>query len=438
MKRSYILFGCGGFLYKRLEEIEKVINIVCVCDNNRDLWGKKWLDKYDCISPAELMNYFGYEVLISVEKEDVSASIKAQLNEMNIICRHLNDALSEVWLENHMPLDVELRKMMEMKSPRIILLGAPAHSNLGDQAQTYCIQSLVRKIWPERGVAVFEGNPLRKNYYYLLYFIRKIIAPEDILFVHSGYHCTDLFQKEEDLNEKIVRLFPERKIVFFPQTIHFKSEDSLERSKKIYNSHGNLTIMCRDEVSYGLAKEYYTKCKLILMPDVVTSLIGRRSYSENRKGIMLCLRGAENEESNITEEQKQLLINKLTELREVKVTDTDSPLKWSEIREKRGEVIEKEIAFYSQFELIVTDRYHGMIFSLIANTPVIVIPSSDHKLSSGVRWFPKEIYKKISLITDCSEIWETARKLLCEDKVYENPPYLYNRYFADFKKYLVD
>ena len=305
IKQQYVIFGCGGFLERKLEEIEQVIDIVCICDNNKNMWGKKWRDKYECVSPDELINYIQYEVLISVEKEAVYREIEGQLCKNNFKCKHLNEVLSKAWIDNNMPIiDEELSEVIKTNIPRIFLLGAPAHSNLGDQAQTYCIQNLVEGVYPERRFFVFEGNPLRKDYYYLLYIIKNIIRPDDKILVHSGYHCTDLFQKEEDLNEKIVQLFLDKKLIFFPQTIFFKGKEALEKSKKIYNSHSDLTIMCRDIVSYGLAKEYYDKCNLVLFPDVVTSLIGKRKYTEDRRGILLCLRGLEYEESNITSEEK--------------------------------------------------------------------------------------------------------------------------------------
>lgn len=436
IKQNYIIFGCGGFLTRRLEEIEKVINIVCVCDNNQDMWGKKWSNKYLCISPEDLSKYKHMEVLISVENEDAYNSIKNQLYDKNISCRHVNEVLSEAWINNKMPIDDYLKEMMDSTLPRIILLGAPAHSNLGDQAQTYCIQSLIEESFKERKLFIFEGNPLRKNYYYLLYLIKNIITSKDKVLVHSGYHCTDLFQKEENLNEKIVQLFPENKLIFLPQTIYFKSQRALKKSMEVYNSHRDLTIMCRDRVSYGLAKTYYNKCKLVLFPDFVTSLIGRRNYNEERKGILLCLRGMENEESNMTEEKKELLLQELCKLDEVTVTDTNSQLFWQVIREKRKEVIEKELEYYSRFKLIITDRYHGMIFSLIANTPVIVIPSTDHKLSSGVQWFPHNMFPDIFQADNCDEIYKIAEQIIDADNPNINPPYFYNKYFSNLVEIL--
>ena len=52
-----------------------------------------------------------------------------------------------------------------------------------------------------------------------------------------------------------------------------------------------------------------------------------------------------------------------------------------------------EIERYSHYKLIVTDRYHGTIFSLVAGTPVIIIKTTDHKVITGAEWF-KGLYDK--------------------------------------------
>lgn len=36
---------------------------------------------------------------------------------------------------------------------------------------------------------------------------------------------------------------------------------------------------------------------------------------------------------------------------------------------------------------IITDRYHGMIFSLISDTPVVVLGTNGHKVKEGATWF---------------------------------------------------
>lgn len=46
---------------------------------------------------------------------------------------------------------------------------------------------------------------------------------------------------------------------------------------------------------------------------------------------------------------------------------------------------------YSKYKVVITDRYHGTIFSLVACTPVIVLKTTDHKVITGAEWF-KGIY----------------------------------------------
>jgi exopolysaccharide biosynthesis predicted pyruvyltransferase EpsI len=61
----------------------------------------------------------------------------------------------------------------------------------------------------------------------------------------------------------------------------------------------------------------------------------------------------------------------------------------------KEKVIFDQIRMMSKHKLTVTDRYHGTIFSVIANTPVIVLGSTDHKLSSGVKWFSDKLFSKV-------------------------------------------
>lgn len=63
----------------------------------------------------------------------------------------------------------------------------------------------------------------------------------------------------------------------------------------------------------------------------------------------------------------------------------------------------------SHYRLVITDRYHGAIFSQIVSTPTIVLSSADHKLSSGVKWFPKEQFTNyIAYANDLDEAYQLA------------------------------
>jgi len=435
--KKYIIFGCGNYFKQRLDLFESIMDIECVCDNNSSLWGTVWNERYECISPQQLLKYSEYDIIISVQAESDVRDISIQLDAMGVKYLHINELIAESVINAKVKLEYEdsekFEEMVESQSEHVIVLGAPAHSNLGDQAQSYCIQTIIEEQFPQKKVFVFEGNILRKNYYFLLYLIRSSIRENDIILIHSGYHCTDLFLKEELLNEKIIELFQNKKLLFLPQTVFFKNEQLMKKSAEIYNTHPNVTIMCRDEISFAYAKTLYTNCKLMLYPDIVTSLIGRRKYNNKRKGILVCLRKLGSVESQFSEDKKEKLISDLSLIDTVSVTDTDSPVHWKIIREKRSEIIEKELEYYAQFKVIITDRYHGMIFSLISNTPVVVVGSTDHKLSSGIKWFPTNIYKSISFTENIDNICNIVKLIVNNDlSDIVNPTYLYDKYYKRF------
>ncbi len=57
----------------------------------------------------------------------------------------------------------------------------------------------------------------------------------------------------------------------------------------------------------------------------------------------------------------------------------------SDIRkDQRNFVIHEQLKNFSKHKLIITDRLHGLIFSLITNTPCIVMSSYNYKLNEYV------------------------------------------------------
>ena len=76
--------------------------------------------------------------------------------------------------------------------------------------------------------------------------------------------------------------------------------------------------------------------------------------------------------------------------------DTDIQASRFLIYNKKKYLVEKFLhATLSKCELVITDRFHGIIFALIANKPVIVLKTTDHKLTSGIQWFQKRFNKYV-------------------------------------------
>ena len=321
-----------------------------------------------------------------------------------------------------------LKRNISKTSPNIYLFGCPFHSNMGDQAQTYCIINWAKQNYPNHHVHTFY---LRNSTNRIINFIRKNIQNDDKIFFHSGYHLTNLYH-EQRVYCQIVEMFPDFPIVIFPQTINYTEPSVAKRTAELFNNHKNMTVLCRDEISYTTAQTLFNKCKLLLYPDVVTSLIGTKQFENQRSGILFCIRN--DKEAHYKPEQIAGLKAKVEKIDAVSMTDTTIKMTAPEIITDRGKVLDGIFDEYSRYRLIITDRYHGTIFSLIAGTPVIVLSSSDHKLSSGVKWFPAEFSDYVKYANNLDEALQFAESALQKNLENKLPDYFKQNYWNVLKQ----
>lgn len=323
------------------------------------------------------------------------------------------------------------REMLSYFSNKnLFVFGAPYHSNAGDQAQTYCIEKWAKENYPGYTVRIFDTRKITNNQN-ILRRIRKCIKREDKIFLHSGYHTTDLYMYEENMQRRVVELFPDHQVVMLPQTIFYQNMEEAKKAEEIYNSHPDLMILCRDEVSYNTANEIFPKAKKSLFPDIVTTLIGSYRYNYVRKGILICTRN--DKEGLVTSEEKERLIEQLSMIDTVDQTDTTLPIDANYFSLHRKEILEKEWDKYAHYKVVITDRYHGTIFSLIANTPVIVMPSTDHKLESGVKWFPESYKDYVTYCPDSKMIPDVVKAYYERKMDYNIPELFQTEYYSKLR-----
>lgn len=320
------------------------------------------------------------------------------------------------------------QKISETHSlPRIYFFCTPTHSNLGDQAQLYCWLRLMKEWYPTYEIVCV---PSRYRRFDTIRTIYANLQVNDIIYVHSGYLIFDPHPELPFILD-VIRGFYDKKIVILPQTVNLVGEWYQHIVAQVFNAHPNLTLFCRDEVSLGKARDLFPKVEIKLMPDVVTSLIGNTDFQFNnfdRKGVMLCVRN--DGEKLYSDDQIVELRNKF---KNIKVDICDTTIKapiWKWNKDREG-LIRSILSLFSHYQVIITDRYHGTIFSQIVNTPVIVISSTDHKLSSGAKWFPRDKFgENITFVNNLEEAYIKASEVLARNgKVIKNPSWFKDTYY---------
>lgn len=332
---------------------------------------------------------------------------------------------------------VSFKLLSTIFNKRVIIFVEPHHPNLGDLAQLMCTREWIKKTYPyhkiiEAGqIFIPFDNQLESHFFNLqvlkLLLLKLLIHKSDLLIGHSGYFFVD-HHSGWFAYELIVKKFPNNRFVILPQTINFFDPFVINRVKKSFSNNPNLTLICRDEVSYRKAQTLFEGIRLLLFPDIVTSLIGTKSFNNRRDGILFCLR--DDVESFYSEKEINTLTNRFANIRIEKV-DTTLRIPPKEVLKRTNFYIENMIEKMSTFQVVVTDRYHGTIFSAIASTPVVVINSSDHKLSSGVNWFPQDIFgNMVQYAKDLDDAYLKINNVLSQVKNRkDNPPYFKEKYW---------
>jgi len=153
---------------------------------------------------------------------------------------------------------------------------------------------------------------------------------------------------------------------------------ALEQSKKAINGCRKLTLCARDRVSYEFMKSVYN-VPVIEMRDIV-SFLDKEAFGksfEDRKGIVLCLRS--DIESALSSKDKKHIQN-ICENITSRLLISDTVIGEDVSEEQREEVLIAKWKVFGKSKLVVTDRLHGMIFSLITRTPCVVLGNNHHKV----------------------------------------------------------
>lgn len=271
---------------------------------------------------------------------------------------------------------------------KIFLFGSPLHGNLGDQAIALGEMHVLKKFFPDREIVDVPINYLESQNLWALGF-ENFVRRDDIIFWHGGGNFGNLWLHNEQTRRMTIAKFAENKIIVFPQSICFTDDDAGRReiaiSRKIYNAHKDLHIMTRDENSFGMAKKFFPAAKNYLLPDVVTVLQGILDDADvERQGVLFVLR---RDKEKVRDDEKISRLQKFLTAKKIPFTVTDTNIDKQVSLDDREQKVREKLMQFRKSKLIVTDRFHGVIFSVITRTPVVAFKSFDTKISAGIRWF---------------------------------------------------
>lgn len=284
------------------------------------------------------------------------------------------------------------KKIKNNSEKRIILIGTPIHGNLGD----HLIASESINLLKDWGYNDFIEVP---EFLYELFPYKIKAKKNDVIVIAGGGWMGDLYEDQMVIEDVIQRLC-DNKIIILPQTVYFSGKgrfSSSDKFKSILDNNKNVYLCLRERRSYNycLNKLNIPQDRCFLLPDMALLRMDKiKEHNKDNKKIIFSIRNdiEKSEEYEWLEKLKKEL-----ELQGYCCIDSSSVIDEKYIRiDKREQYIENKINEFADVQLVITDRLHSMIFSIIGGTKCIAFDNTTKKVS-GVydEWLKNESGLKI-------------------------------------------
>ena len=342
-----------------------------------------------------------------------------------------------VWkynINHYRDRQVKRLRGLSKANKHIFYLGITEQPNLGDMAQHYCIRKWISENYPDYELVMFESKVITDPRFTERFFgqLKKVFREDDIIVIQSGYCTQDLGGDHPLMHRLICEYMTESKILMMPQTIFFQHEENKRVCAENHNKAKNMLFLARDFMSYKIAKEMFPNIRVEAYPDIVTTLIGTLHFNHRRKGVCICTR---NDGEKLYSKDEIDALEKRFEADGISVLQKDTEGKESvqSIRANLKHFIETEIESYSSFEVTITDRYHGTIFSLCSGTPVIIIKTTDHKVTTGADWFKGVYDDYVYVAEDLDDAYNISKRIINVQLDHVLKPYFKREYYDKLK-----
>lgn len=296
--------------------------------------------------------------------------------------------------------------------PRALLFLRADYGNIGDLAISEAQRQFLLHALPSFEVVPVPISITEEA----LHSIRKQIAPGDIVTIVGGGNMGSMYPDIEALRQRVIRAFPDNRVICFPQTLDWDesgaSKRALTRIARVYARHPDLHVFARETVSLKKLKEMFSNrpsVKVGLAPDIVLSATGSAlgvNGVARPDGVLLCLR---NDGERRLGERDEAAVRQALVDSGLAVVETDTHAGGAGLSSDRcTQLVAGKLEQFAAARLVVTDRLHGMILAALAGTPCLVLPNANHKIrQTWLDWMtqvPQVRFLALSEIGDVSAV----------------------------------
>ena len=161
-------------------------------------------------------------------------------------------------------IDETLVPLIAGRSEQICIIDPPGHPNVGDSAIFLGELAFLRRNAPRARLDFFDVD----NYTPAC---DRFIRDSSTIMLHGGGNFGEIWPRHHALRLDILRRFPGKPIVQFPQSVSFTTQAGIDATARAIEQQGNFTLLVRDRNSQAFAEKHFP-CTTILCPDMAFAL----------------------------------------------------------------------------------------------------------------------------------------------------------------------
>jgi exopolysaccharide biosynthesis predicted pyruvyltransferase EpsI len=284
------------------------------------------------------------------------------------------------------------------RGSRCALVGFPNHDNAGDSAIWIGEKALLERLEASVVYACDVRTYSRES-------LARALG-DGVILLHGGGNFGDLWERQQQLRERVLEDFRRVPVIQLPQSIHFAKASSFARFKAIVRRHGDVAVLAREPQSLARARMLGVTAvpcpdlafmlgpldvrETPLAPIVWLARTDRESLFPNERrsepGIITLdwIRPVENEPAwppaaSEALTRIQALTRQIEEQPEAELESSQMLAAYDLVAAQR---LARGCRILSRGQVVVTDRLHGHILALLLGLPNVVMDNSYGKIRS--------------------------------------------------------
>lgn len=245
------------------------------------------------------------------------------------------------------------------------------------------------------------------------------------IFIHGGGNFGDVWPGHQAFRERVLQLWPDRRIIQFPQSLHFSSESGADETARLIGRHKDFVLLCRDEESKHFAEKRFD-CAVRLCPDMAFCIGPIRAPAEPEIPVLAMLREDREQVGRdlsayrdiptqdwITESASEVSKAKRIGMLKALPSLNRNAVRFGKYDAAANQRLARGVRQLARARVIVTDRLHVHIISLLMGKPHAVLDNSYGKIARFMAAFSgnNDLSYRATSLEDAFE-WAKARAQL--------------------------